>query len=422
MTPFAVRLALAALGAPLAAQRQPPDTLTLAQAIAIARGANPALRAARMAARASAELIGPAGALPEPELQFSLMNRMASDLASTTDPMTMNQFQVMQMIPWPGRLSAQRSAARHTAAAADADADEAERAIVARVRSAYAALAYADRAIAVLRDTRDLLRDFRTVSTTLYGVGSAAQQDVLRAQVEVSRMDAAIAEMVADRTAAAARLNACFGRDATDSVPPTTLPPPDSASLPPADSLAAWARAARPALRAGAERVAAAAASLSAAHRALLPDLRVGIAYQERPAFPDMVSVMVSVPLPLFAGSRELPLAREASAQHDRQAAELANLDAETVAQVIEARARAERARTLAGLYARDVLPQARAAVQSALASYRVGQVDFMTLVDDETTVNRYEMETLRLAADYQQAVAALEAIVGRPLSPEDLR
>lgn len=422
MKPFAVTLAWAGLVGSLAAQAPAPDTLTLVQAIAIARRANPAVLAAREGARAAAERVGPAGALPEPELQVSLMNRTASDFGSTLDPMTMNQFQVMQMIPWPGRLAAQRSAARHVAAAADADADETERAIVARVRSAYAALAFTDRAIAVLRDTRDLLRDFRTVSTTLYGVGSAAQQDVLRAQVEVSRMEAGIAEMESDRAAAAARLNAFFGREAADPVPPTVLPPPDSAPLPPADSLVAWALTARPALRAGTERVAAAAASLSAAHRALLPDVRLGLAYQERPAFPDMVSVMVAVPLPLFAASREVPLARDAAAQRDQQAAELTTLRAETVAQVIAARARAERAQTLAGLYGREVLAQARAAVQSALASYRVGQVNFMTLIDDETTVNRYETETLRLAADYQQAVADLEALVGRSLSPENLR
>lgn len=405
---------------PLAAQAAPPDTLTLAEAVRLAREANPGLQAARASARAAGERVGPAGSLPDPQLQFGLMNRMASQFGSTADPMTMNQIQLMQTVPWPGRLSAQRAAARHDAAAAQADADEDERTLVSRVRSAYAEVAYADRAIAVMARTRGLLRDFRTVSTSMYGVGLAAQPDVLRAQVEVARMDAALAEMRQERIASAARLNALLGRGATDSVPATELAVPDSEALPPVDTLLAWALASRPALRAGAERVAAAEASLSAARRGLLPDLSVGVAYQQRPAFPDMVSVMVGVDLPLFAAAKQLPQQRDAAASRDVNRAELTDLRNETVAQVIEARARGARARDLAALYTRDVLPQARAAVQAALASYRVGQVNFMTLVDDELTVNRYETETFRLFADYQQAVADLEALAGRPLAPED--
>ncbi len=62
------------------------------------------------------------------------------------------------------------------------------------------------------------------------------------------------------------------------------------------------------------------------------------------------------------------------------------------------------------------MLPQARAAVESALSAYRVGRVDYMTLVANEMTVNRYEIETVRLAADYHRALAELEALVGTEL------
>jgi cobalt-zinc-cadmium efflux system outer membrane protein len=412
-------LALAVLVEPAASQVTAGDTLTLAGAITIARQANPMLQAAHAGATAAIQRIAPAGALPNPELQLGLMNRMPGNFGSTMDPMTMNQLQLMQMVPWPGRLASARRAARHAATAAAADATEAERMLVAQVRMAYLDVAYADRAIAVMRQTQELLRDFREVSTTMYAVGSGVQQDVLRAQVEVARMSEEITRMVQDRVAAAARLNALLGREATSPVSAVQLPEPAPDDLPSVDTLVAWALTGRAALAAGAERVAAAEASVATARRELLPDLQIGVAYQQRPAFPNMVSLMVGLRLPIFAGARELPMQREARAMRDMRTAELADLRNETTARIIETRARAERDRNLEQLYRTGILPQARSAVQAALASYRVGRVNYMTLVDNQMTVNRYETETYRLRADYHQAVGDLEALVGRPLEED---
>jgi cobalt-zinc-cadmium efflux system outer membrane protein len=409
--------ALLAFPARRAAPQALTDTLTAADAVRSALTANPMLRAVRASATAAAQRVGPAGALPDPQLQFGLMNRMASEFGSTADPMTMNQLQLMQMLPWPGKLGGARRAARHTAAAAGADADEQERMLVAQVRMAYFEVACADRALEVMRRTQGLLRDFLEVSTTMYSVGSAVQQDVLRAQVEVARMGEEITRMGQERVAMAARLNALLGRAATEPIAALELPEP-AGDLPGVDSLLAWGTAGRPALVAGAERVAAAEAALSAARRELFPDFSVGVAYQQRPQFPTMVSLMVGITLPVFAGARQLPMRREAAAMRDMSAAELLNLRNETVARIVEIRARAEQDKNLVRLYRGSILPQARAAVQSSLSGYRVGRVPFMQLIDNQMTVNRYETETYRLFADYQQAVGELEALVGREVQP----
>ncbi|MGH7520213.1 MAG: TolC family protein, partial [Gemmatimonadales bacterium] len=112
------------------------------------------------------------------------------------------------------------------------------------------------------------------------------------------------------------------------------------------------------------------------------------------------------------------PMRREMAAMRDMATAELANLQNETVARIIETRARAVQDQNLIRLYRASIVPQARAAVQAALSSYRVGRVTFMTLVDNQMTVNRYETETYRLLADYSQAVGELEALVGREVQP----
>jgi outer membrane protein TolC len=127
-----------------------------------------------------------------------------------------------------------------------------------------------------------------------------------------------------------------------------------------------------------------------------------------------MVSLMLGVNVPLFAGSKQLPMRREAAAMRDMAAAELADLRNETVAQIVELRARAVRDRNLGQLYRGSILPQAQAAVGAALASYRVGRIPFMQLVDNQMTVNTYEIEAYRLLADYHQTVGEVEALVGR--------
>ncbi len=397
--------------APRATAQQPGDTLRIADAIAVARAANPSLRAARLEADAAGARVSQAGALPDPTLQFSLDNRPVNGFG-TMDPMTMNTVQLTQTLPWPGKLGYAQERTRRLADASKLDADEAELDLVARVKSTYYRLAYMDRALGVMNQTRDLLRSFVQVASAMYSVGSGLQQDVLQAQVAVATMTEDITVMTGDRVAAAARLDALLGRDANLPVGPVELPEADD-SLPSVDSLMAIAAQRRPALAAARARALAAEAGYREARRELLPDLMLGVQYGQRPRYDNMVSLMVGISIPVWAGARQLPLRREMQAMQAAREADQRDLGNETYARLAELRAEAERARTLSRLYATSILPQARASVEAALASYRVGQVNFMSLVDNQLTVNRYAIEGVRLLAEYQGAKAEIGALVG---------
>jgi outer membrane protein, heavy metal efflux system len=399
-----------------AGQEARPDTFRLATALQIALERNPMLHAARASARAATERIRPAGALQDPQLQLALMNRMTSGLLDTSDPMTMNQVQLMQMLPWPGKLAGARRTAQFSAEAANAEADEQARMLGAEVAMRYYEAASADRALEIMRRTTGLLQSFREVATAMYATGSGVQQDVLRAQIEVARMSEEITRMEQERLAAATRLNGLLGREGNYPVGPLELPNLPVKELRAVDTLIRRALQERPGVKARLKRVEAAEAAVSSARLELRPDFQLGVAYQQRPAFPNMASFMVSVNLPVFAKARQLPMRREASAVRDMSFAELVSLQNETAAQVISIRARAERDRKLVQLYQSSILPQARAAVDAALASYRVGRVTFMALVDNQMTVNRYEIETVQLVADYRQALSELGALVGESL------
>jgi len=217
------------------------------------------------------------------------------------------------------------------------------------------------------------------------------------------------------RKAMTARLNALLGRPATG--PIAAVEHADTiVVLASVDTLMALATLARPALQAAQLRIDAADAGYRAARRQLYPDINVRLGYGQRPEFTDMVTIMVGVSVPIFASGRQLPLRREMEAVRASEEARERDLYNETYARIAELHAQAGRALRLSSLYANSVLPQARAAVESALAAYRVGRIEYTTLVQNEMTVNRYEIESLRLIADYQQAIAELEALVGSDL------
>lgn len=421
MKPMRTVRALLTLAAAMAADSgeamsQPTaEPFSLDEAVSLAREANPALRAARLRADVAAERVPQAGALPNPMLGFGLMNRQVADFGSTAEPMLQNRIEFSQRLPWPGKLGFSEERWELLASAGALDAEETELALIARVKAVYYRLAFMDRALIIMENTRGLLREFLDVSSTLYAVGEGLQQDVLQAQVAVASMTEDITVVEQDRLASAARLNALLGRAATVGIDELGLPPPGE-ELPSVEALMVLADAQRPGLQAARERARAAEAGYRAARRAIYPDFTVGMAYSQRPQFNDWLSFMVGISLPLWAGKSHLPLRREMAAMQAEEEARAIALYNETFARIAERRAEAERARKLVALYSTSVLPQARAAVESALSAYRVGKVDFMTLVQNELTVNRFEIESVRLAAEYQRAVGELQALVASDL------
>ncbi len=318
------------------------DTLRLVDAVAVARDANPMLRAARLRADAMAARVPQVGALPDPEFSFSLINRPLTTFG-TDEPMTMNEVQVSQRLPWPGKLHFAQERARLLASAEALSAAEAEAQLVARVKAMYYELGYLDRAIAISEQTRGLLRDLFGVSQARYAVGEGLQQDVLQAQVAVARMTEDVTILRQNRVATVARFNALLGRDAA--APLTAVVLPDPADPPvPLDSLLDQAAAQRPALRAAEERIRAAAAGYRAARRELYPDVMVGLAYGNRPQFDDMGTLMLGFSLPIWAGKRQIPMRREMAAMQASEEAMAGDLRNETFAQLTELRAEADRA------------------------------------------------------------------------------
>lgn len=390
--------------------------LTLDSLYALVEARSPRIRAATALAHAAASRIASAGLPADPEVQLGLMNYMLPSL--DPDPATgMKQLQVMQMVPLPGKLSAARRAAAARADATSARAAEAS----ANARAAAAMAFYeryeAERRAVLAAETRRLLDDVAGVAGAMYRVGAGRQADVLRARVEIARMDEEVVRMLAMRDAATARL-AAAADVAPAAVAGTSVLPQFPEAVPDIPHLVALAFAERPMLAAGDADLRAASAASDLARRERWPDLQVGVQYGQRTmdgATARMGSVMVGASLPIFAGARQQRMVDEAAAMQAMSAAELEGMRAETRGRIAELHASLTSARRLAALYRTTVLPQAEAATASSLASYRTGGVDFMTVVENRMSVNRYRQELVALEAAEGRAWAELETIVGQP-------
>lgn len=391
--------------------------LTLDSVYALVAARSPRAQAAGALARAAEARVPGASRPADPEFQVGFMNRSLPGLAP--DPVLgMTQLQVMQMIPLPGKLAAAGTAARARADAAGARAAD----VVWEVRSA-AAMAFYERyqaagAVAIAHQTRRLLEDVAAVSGAMYRVGDGRQADVLRARVEIARMDEEVVRMGAMLDAATARL-AATADTTPDAVAGAPVLPAFPESLPSVEALERLALETRPMLAAGAADVRAAAADATLARRELWPDLEVGVQYGQRRmemGVDRMGSLMVGASLPIFARSRQLRMREETAAMRQMAEAELTAMRAETRSRLAEVHAALASARRLRALYRTTVLPQSEAATTSSLASYRTGGVDFMTVIDNRMGVNRYRQELLTLDAAEGRAWAELEMLVGRPL------
>jgi cobalt-zinc-cadmium efflux system outer membrane protein len=401
-------------------QAQSRSAISLSEVYRLVSAA-PRVTAATALAEAARARVPSAKLPPDPELQLGFMNRELPSLAPM-DPLGMTQIQLMQMLPLGGKLRLAGRVAADNADAADARATDVRWDVRARAAMQFYDLYAAEARLNIARETKRLVQDIATISRTMYSVGEARQADVLRAQVEIARMTEDITRMESMRSSMAAKLLATLDLPLT-ALPQSAQQPALPDTLPPLEALVSEAELRRPMVIAGEKDLASAEAGERLARKELWPDLQVGLQYGWRSGemgTEKMGSLMLGASVPIHARSRQLRMRDEAAAMRRMSAADLAAMRAETRGRMSELYADYMRARNLRSLYRTTVLPQAEATVTSSLAAYRVGDVNLMTLLDNQMTVNRYRQELITLDAEEGKAIAEMEMLLGRELFDPD--
>ncbi len=415
------------------------STTELDLLVAHALVVHPLIRAAVDRVEAARAAIRPAGARPDPMLMAGVMNLPLSD-PGFTDFMTMKTIGIGQVFPYPGKLGLRRRVAELELAASEARLEAVRLAVAEEVKQAYYDLAFLDHALEVLQNNERLLANLIQVTGARYGVGTGGQQDVLKARVEAARLAEEAVALMERRRAALARLNAALYRPSETPVPAPAVPVriaraavADDAGeilftsatlgaraadspLPPLIELQETAVRQNPMLQVQAMMIAAQAARAELAGKDYLPDFDVSLQYGQRDGRSDMISAIVSVPIPLQKGQKQDLLVKEAEAELSALQAERRAQANEIRSEVAEAYADLERERARLALFVKSIIPQGRASLASATAGFQVGRNDFLTLLENQATLYNYETEYYRSLTEFATRLANLERIVGKEI------
>lgn len=278
-----------------------------------------------------------------------------------------------------------------------------------RTAELYYRLRYVATARATLERQRALLAAGVDISTARYASTSAPQSDPLQARVALARLEADDAELAGEAAALRARLKALRDVSGPDPVPLAPIRADLVAQHLPLnapDSLPD-----HPRLAARRAEVEAAEATARVEQLAGRPDFMLMTRYGARPVGSDFFSAFVGVRVPLYAGRKQHRLAAAARADADAARASLAEeragLAEEIRAVAAEIASGAERLRLLTG----QVVPAAQATVDASLRSYRVGRVEFTTVLASEDALYRAQLDAARVAAEHLTHLVMLEQL-----------
>ncbi|HEX3661425.1 MAG TPA: TolC family protein [Acidobacteriaceae bacterium] len=392
----------------------PALTLDEAERMALAR--NPEIRVeARRVAMAEAN-VPAAGALDDPEAMY---RGWGVPLSQPWDyNAAQNMFMVSQALPGPGKRGLRtRVADSEVTEARDRLAGTRLRVRV-QVRKAFYNMLLAQDELRIHGEHVDIARQAIEAARVRYTTGQVPQQDVLKAQLELTRLGEHMIRFDRDTEVARAQLNTLLGRD-----PATALRVQGdygvTASLPTEARLEQEALQARPDLLEAETAAAKSRQQQSLAKKAYVPDFTISAGYMLMPPTNNVRNnymVEGSMTLPWLDHRRHDAEIAEASATVTEQDAELSALRTEAFGQIEESLAEAEAAQKFAALYQDSLTPQAEATLHAAVIAYENKQTDFLNLLDSQMTVIDIELARLQALADFNMRLADLELAVGEPV------
>jgi cobalt-zinc-cadmium efflux system outer membrane protein len=408
---------LVLVGAPLAlsAQESPSSEVSLPALVREALERNPEIQMARRLVKAKRARVPQAGALPDPMLMYGVVNEASPVPFESLGQRDFSEVYVgiSQDIPFPGKRGLREKVAREEASAAEWAYEAVRRRIMSEVAQGYFDLYAVHAAFAIVERNFQLMDQLVKVARARYSVGQATQQDVLDAELELSRLEERRSLLVQRRGVVEAvlarvlyRTNPVpFGRPG--SVVKTAL----EASL---EQVLTRAQEESPLLREQERFVAQGERKVDLARRERLPDLGFSFVYHNRDDhfFNPYYSYGGTLTLPIYAGRKQRKAIEEAAENLGGASSALEAARAQVRYEVTDAFLMASTADRLLRLYDEGILKQARLSLDSAIAQYQVGKVDFLTLVTSLRRLLDYDLTYHEQLAEHEKALARLSAHV----------
>jgi outer membrane protein TolC len=385
--------------------------LTLDDVVRQVLSRNPAIAGSQRTIEAQRHRIPQAGALPDPTLTVTYMGDAVPFKTMNLDPSSYRGISAMQMLPLGGKRELRREMARKDVSASEADQTATIRRLTAGAKAAFYDYYYYGKALQITNSNKGRLAQIAEISEARYRVGKAMQQDVLRAHLEVTMLLQRAVTFEQQRDTAAARLNTLMDRPIDSPLPPAAEI--SKQPLPAISTLAPAAEANDPMLQKEGVMVERNKVAITMAKKEYTPDLSVGYMYQQRSGQPDMYGMAFTVNLPIFYKSKQREAVEQAKLELAASEQSRESRKLELQYELKQMYAMAATAAKMLDLYDKAIIPQAEMALQSAQSSYTVGTADFLSVVTNFSTIHAYQLDYYRQLADYETALARIEALTG---------
>lgn len=326
-------------------------------------------------------------------------------------------YSLEQAIPLFGQRSLMGDVATANVRMSEQAAAAVERTLVADAKKAYAMLYSAQRRLVVNEENQRLLKQIVESARAKYSVGLATQGDVLKAQVELAKLENERATLEQEQIAAEAMMNGLRADASQTPVGPTEdiKPTEFRDSL---DSLLARSMNSRPELRAMNYEIEMNDAEVAAAKRMRLPELMVKGTYKDMKVGANQWAAMFGINIPLAPWGIGKSSGKVEESEMNVRASEQSLVDMQNMvrAEVREAYAKVQSRWQQIDRYQHTILPQAEQSLQSTLAAYQTDKADFLSLIDTYRLVQMFKMEYYMVVGEYAGSCAALERAVGSDL------
>ena len=409
------------VNASVAYSQSTDEVLKLNDLISHALEQNPQLRSMYSAIEVDSAKIPQAGSLPDPVLSLNLMNLPSNSFAFDQEPMTGKQIGLMQQFPFPGKLSLQEDISSEGVAIATSNYQEYRNKIIQDIKICYYDLFFIDKSIEITEKNQTLLKECTEIAKSRYEVGNGLQQDVLKAQVELSKMIEKLIQLGQKRQAKQAQVNTILNQPVN-----TSLGKPEELhyiSLEKnLDSLQTIAALNRPLIRSWESMREQSLLKVDLAKKDYWPNFSIFLAYTQRdelqngsPGY-DFFSGGISLNLPIYSGRKQSKKVEETMYHKnmidERYQQILNQIDFELENKLTSAQKNAK----LVELFKTGIVPQASQSLQSAMTGYQTDKVDFLTLINNQITLFNYELDYYRVLSDYNKDLASLEFLTGTQL------
>ncbi len=419
---FSLFLILILTPFPSIAQSEKPR-LNVDQLVDEALQNNPEILAAKKKWEVYKEKIPQAKAFEDPMFGFGIIN-LPTSFSFHQEDMTMKEFSISQKFPFFGKRKLMGEMAGKEAEVVFTEIQGKVHQVIRDVKAAYYDLSHVYRTTQVTQKNKEILENFAKIAETRYSVGEGIQQDVLKAHVEVSKMVDDLIMLGQRKRALEAKLNALLNRP-----PETQVGEPEEVIFRKfpytIEELQKMALEMNPTLQGMKKMIEAKEKAYALAKREYFPDFNLRFAYGQRDKLmgmrqDDMLTGMVEINIPIFYKSKQERKVAETMADIKNAEALYQAMKNEVLFMIADMGSMTQRVERQIDLYKTGIIPQASLQVSSALSSYRVNKADFLTLLDSQMTLYKYELEYHHALTEYEKDVASLGAAVGKRFSQKE--